>query len=151
MKNNIEFSYSTANESPGYLLWMVHMLWQRKVKCELDKVGLTHTQFVLLSVLAMLSKSERIVNQTDIANHSKTDRMMVSKVLRTLESKKYIDRAGSTHDTRIKIISLTENGMRVLQKAINIVESVDAEFFSILEDDSPLFLKFMNTLSNQED
>lgn len=58
MKNNIEFSYSTTNESPGYLLWTVHMFWQRKIKNELDKIGLTHTQFVLLSVLAMLSKSK---------------------------------------------------------------------------------------------
>ncbi|UVP18379.1 hypothetical protein NXX07_13110 [Bacteroides fragilis] len=66
MKNNIEFSYSTTNESPGYLLWTVHMFWQRKIKNELDKIGLTHTQFVLLSVLAMLSKSKKGYYSTQI-------------------------------------------------------------------------------------
>lgn len=116
MKNNIEFSYSTTNESPGYLLWTVHMFWQRKIKNELDKIGLT--QFVLLSVLAMLSKSKKVITQTDIANHSKTDRMMVSKVLRTLEKKQYISRTGSIHDTRIRIISLTENGTEILQNPL---------------------------------
>ena len=151
MKNNIEFSYSTTNESPGYLLWTVHMFWQRKIKNELDKIGLTHAQFVLLSVLAMLSKSKKVITQTDIANHSKTDRMMVSKVLRTLEKKQYIIRTGSIHDTRIRIISLTENGTEIYQKSINIVEAVDTKFFSILNNDLQIFLKCMNTLSNQDD
>lgn len=43
---------------------------------------------------------------------------MVSKVLRTLEKKQYISRTGSIHDTRIRIISLTENGTEISQNPL---------------------------------
>lgn len=130
MKNKIEYSHNDSNESIGFLLWQLHMFWQRKIKAELDKLDITHTQFVLLSVLAWLSQLQDIVTQTDIATHSKTDRMMVSKVLRTLESKKFITRSDNKKDTRIKMISLTKKGTNILQQAVNVVEQVDSSFFS---------------------
>lgn len=131
MNEMIEYKYNDANESVGFLLWQLHLLWQREVKTELDKLDLTHTQFVLLSVLAWLSKTQKIVTQTDIATSSKTDRMMVSKVLRTLEDKKMITRSNNKKDTRIKMISLTKQGAEVLQQAVHVVERVDVDFFSV--------------------
>ncbi|HJD75314.1 MAG TPA: MarR family transcriptional regulator [Bacteroides reticulotermitis] len=131
MSKEIAYKYNDANESIGFLLWQLHMLWQRDVKTELDRLDLTHTQFVLLSVLAWLSKTQKIVTQTDIALHSKTDRMMVSKVLRTLEDKRMITRSNNKKDTRIKMISLTEQGAEVLQQAVHVVERVDDDFFSV--------------------
>ena len=56
--------------------------------------------------------------------------MMVSKVLRTLESKKFITRSDNKKDTRIKMISLTKKGADILQQAVNVVEQVDSSFFS---------------------
>lgn len=53
---------------------------------------LPQTQFVLLAALAWLSKQRKAVTQVDIANQSNADRMMVSKVLRTLEDKGFITR-----------------------------------------------------------
>ncbi len=90
---------------------------------------ITHTQFVLLATLAWLSKTNKPVTQIDIANHSNTDRMMVSKVLRTLQNKGYIGRQEHETDTRAKAISLTKQGQVILQKAITIVEQVDNDFF----------------------
>lgn len=130
MQNKIKYYHKDANESIGFLLWQLHMLWQRRIKSELDKLDITHTQFVLLSVLAWLSQNQEIVTQTDIATHSKTDRMMVSKVLRRLESKEYITRSDNKQDTRIKMISLTKQGAEILQQAVDTVEQVDSTFFS---------------------
>lgn len=139
MPKTIEFHFSHPSESAGYLLWQLTMLWQRKTKKELDKIDLTHTQFVLLAALAWLSKNNDMVTQVDIANHSNTDRMMVSKVLRTLQAKGFIGRQEHETDTRAKTISLTKKGQTILKQAIRLVEQVDNDFFSVLKNNSNNF------------
>lgn len=139
MSKLVKFHFKSPDESPGFLLWQITMLWQRKVKRELDKIDITHTQFVLLATVAWLSNKKEVVTQIDIANHSKTDRMMVSKVLRTLQKKGYLTRKEHNTDTRAKVIKLTNDGTSLLQKAIKIVENVDLDFFSKLEDSYKTF------------
>ena len=134
MTEKIEFKFKRPEDSPGFLLAQVTLLWQRKLRRVLDPLNLTHTQFVLLSSLAWLSRESDSVTQVDIASLSNTDRMMVSKVLRTLEEKKFITRQEHHTDTRAKIIRLTKEGTEGLQKALIAVENADIEFFSILED-----------------
>ncbi|MET3125792.1 DNA-binding MarR family transcriptional regulator [Arcicella rosea] len=143
MSNSIEFHFNKTEDSSGYLLWQVTTLWQRKIKRELDTIDLTHTQFVLLASLAWLSKNQEIVTQIEIANHSKTDRMMVSKVLRTLQEKGFITRKEHEIDTRAKAITLTETGGKILQRALTMVEQVDINFFSILKDEVKPFNRNM--------
>ena len=132
MPEKIEFHFKSPEESPGYLLGQLMMLWQRKQKRVLDPLDLTHTQFVLLCALAWLSRENNVVTQVDIANQGNADRMMVSKVLRTLEEKKFITRNEHPTDTRAKTISLTSRGEKVLQKAIISVENADLDFFKVL-------------------
>ncbi len=139
MPEEIEFQFKSPNDSPGYLLGQLTMLWQRKLKKVLDPLDLTHTQFVLLAALGWLSKKNKAVTQVDIANQSNADRMMVSKVLRTLEEKKFITRQEHETDTRAKTIRLTADGVAVLQKAIKNVENADLDFFSVLETTLPSF------------
>jgi DNA-binding MarR family transcriptional regulator len=146
MSNSIAFNFNKAEDSSGYLLWQVTTLWQRKIKRQLDTIDLTHTQFVLLASLAWLSKNQSIVTQIEIANHSKTDRMMVSKVLRTLQEKGFITRKEHETDTRAKIINLSEKGTLILQKALVLVEQVDIEFFSVLNLEASSFNKNMLAL-----
>lgn len=133
MTDKIEFQFKKPEDSPGFLLAQVTMLWQRKQKRVLDPLNLTHTQFVLMSSLAWLSRKNDSVTQVDIANLCNSDRMMVSKVLRTLEDKKYITRQQHQTDTRAKIIKLTKVGGEVLQKAIVEVENADSDFFSAVK------------------
>ena len=132
MPKKIEFMFKAPNDSPGYLLGQVTTLWQRKHKKVLDPMNLTQTQFELLAALAWLSRQNDKVTQVDIANQSKSDRMMVSKVLRTLEEKKFISRKGHETDTRAKIIKLTDEGAKVLQKALTAIENADIDFFSAI-------------------
>ncbi|MFD2520303.1 MarR family winged helix-turn-helix transcriptional regulator [Emticicia soli] len=143
MSKEIDFHFKNPNDSPGYLLGQVTMLWQRKQKKVLDPLDLTQTQFVLLAALAWLSKKSDTVTQVDIANQSNADRMMVSKVLRTLEDKGFITRQEHKTDTRAKIIRLTTNGEVVLQKAIIVVENADLEFFATIATELSSFNKNM--------
>lgn len=133
MSKKIEFYFKSPNDSPGYLLGQLTMLWQRKQKKVLDPLDLTHTQFALLCALAWLSNNSDNVTQIDIANQTNFDRMMVSKVLRTLEDKKFVTRQEHKTDTRAKTIRLTNMGQTVLQKAIIEVENADLDFFATLD------------------
>ncbi|KOS05269.1 MarR family transcriptional regulator [Flavobacterium akiainvivens] len=135
MIKKIEFQFKSPEESPGYLLGQLTLLWQRKQKKVLDPLNLTQTQFVLLAALGWLSRENDNVTQVDIANQGNADRMMVSKVLRTLEEKKFISRHEHKTDTRAKVIKLTDEGAKVLQEALLAIENADVEFFSILGTD----------------
>ena len=130
INKDIEFHFKSPEDSPGYLLGQLTMLWQRKQKRVLDPLDLTPTQFVLLAALAWLSKESDSVTQIDIANQGNADRMMVSKVLRTLEEKKFVTRKEHKTDTRAKTINLTPSGAVILQKALIAIENADLEFFS---------------------
>jgi len=143
MSKEIEFHFKSPNDSPGYLLGQVTMLWQRKQKRVLDPLDLTQTQFVLLAAVGWLSKKSKAVTQIDIANQSNADRMMVSKVLRTLEDKGFITRQEHETDTRAKTIRLTTDGELVLQKALTEVENADLTFFATLGTELSLFNKNM--------
>lgn len=146
MSKRVEFHFKKPEESPGYLLGQLTMLWQRKQKRVLDPLDLTHTQFALLCALAWLSRESDKVTQVDIANQGNADRMMVSKVLRTLEEKEFITRQDHPTDTRAKIIKLTPKGEVVLQKAIVCVETADLEFFNESEATLTAFNSTMATL-----
>jgi len=146
MTKNIAFKFKAPNESPGYLLGQVTLLWQRKHKKVLDPLNLTQTQFVLLTALAWLSKQNENITQVDIANQANSDRMMVSKVLRTLEDKKFISRHEHQTDTRAKVIKLTEEGAIVLQQALTAIENADIDFFSALGNNLPSFNENLLTL-----
>jgi len=130
MADKIKFIFKSPEKSPGYLLGQLTLLWQRKLKKTLDPLDLTHTQFILLTSIAWLTNKSDNVTQVDIANLNNFDRMMVSKVLRTLQTKKLITRKEHHTDTRAKIVNLTANGKKILQTALTQVELADIEFFS---------------------
>src|SRR6218665_3029373 len=150
MSKEINFHFKSPKDSPGYLLGQVTMLWQRKQKRVLDPLDLTQTQFVLLAALGWLSKTSESVTQIDIANQSNADRMMVSKVLRTLEDKGFLTRQEHKTDTRAKTIRLTAAGEVILQKALIAVENADLDFFAVLAGKLPSFNKNMVQLIDKD-
>ena len=128
----ILFEFESPDDSPGFLLWQVSNLWQRKIKAALDPMGLTHVQFVLLASVAWLGHDDDTLTQAKLAAHAKTDVMMTSKVLRTLESKGLIRRDAHPADTRAKSLVVTTEGHELLSRAIRVVNAVDQEFFGVL-------------------
>jgi len=126
-------------ESIGFLLYNLTTLLQRRMKRELDTLDITHMQFVLLATLKRLSKKSKAVTQIEIATESKADKMMVSKVLRTLQTKGYITREEHSTDTRAKTILLTQSGNIMLTKGFTIVKKVEKEFFGCLDKQTGIF------------
>jgi DNA-binding MarR family transcriptional regulator len=130
----INTRYDDATASPGFVLWQVASLWQRSLRSALDAAELTHAQFVLLASAGWLESRTAngdgaTVTQSDIAEHAKTDAVMTSEVLRTLERKGLVKRLAHPTDARAKQIALTAAGRRTAQRAVALVEEADEAFF----------------------
>ena len=110
------------------------MTWQRQLNRALDEIDLTHTQFAIISALRSLLKESNAVTQKDIAERSNTDTMMVSKLLRTLEKKGFIERKEHKTDTRAKCVFLTSKGINTFEKAFKITSAANRDFLSKLSD-----------------
>lgn len=126
------FSFESPDDSPGFLLWQVTNLWQRQIKNGLSELGLTHVQFVLLASLAWLAGEGQVVTQASLAAYAKTDVMMTSTVLRTLEERGLVRRDPHPTDTRARSLSLTEAAWPLIQRAVQRVEQIDRHFFASL-------------------
>jgi DNA-binding MarR family transcriptional regulator len=147
----IRFRFEEPEESPGFLLWQVSMLWERRQRALLEPFGLTHTQFVLLATTGWLQRAGEPVTQTAIARQAKVDVMMTSQVLRTLEERGLLARAPHPADTRAKAITLTPAGEKLVTPALAAVEREDARFFAPLGPRQPAFLAALRTLVRAEE
>jgi DNA-binding MarR family transcriptional regulator len=143
------FSVETPEDSPGFLLWQVTNLWQRELKKALEKLDLTHAQFVLLASTLWLSQHQEDVTQVILSSHTKIDPMTTSTVLRTLQKKGLLSRQEHSTDTRAKTVVLTANGQKIAKQAVKLVEKFDDDFFSPLGDKVKDFNKKIISLLQQ--
>jgi len=139
MKPDKTFSVDKAEDSSGFLLWQVTSLWQREIRKALEQYDLTHSQFVLLASIHWLSLNKKEITQVLLSDHTKIDPMTTSTVLRTLQAKGLIQRQEHSTDTRAKTVALTDDGQKMVKKAVKTVEKFDADFFSTLGEQTKAF------------
>jgi DNA-binding MarR family transcriptional regulator len=135
--------------SPGFLLWHVTLRWQREVVAALAPLDLTHVQFVLLATTWWLNSHGESPNQLSVARQAGTDVKMTSQVVRRLEDKGLVWRETDPADTRAKRLRVTDRGAELAQRAITVVEEVDAAFFKATPDRAAL-LAMLRTLAPRE-
>lgn len=78
----------------------------------LDGSGLTKTQFILLKIL--LSEGDQ--PQYKLASITERNKASLTRLLVTLEKKKYITRYSSEHDLRSKFVALTAKGEAAIRR-----------------------------------
>jgi DNA-binding MarR family transcriptional regulator len=136
MPRRVPQLFGAPDASPGFLLWQVTNLWQRRQREALKPLGLSHVQFVLLAGVTWLADhGESPVSQVKLARHARTDPMMTSQVLRTLQEKKLVRRVPHPTDSRAKALLPTAAGRRLARQAMYVVERADQEFFAALGSD----------------
>ncbi len=140
MKEQSNFIVKNADESSGFLLWQVTILWQKDIKKALEDIGINHTSFVILASLLWFEEQDIEITQTTIINHTKLDKMTVSKNLKSFVLKGFVERFENKNDTRAKTIILSSVGKEIAIKALKIVENIDISFFEKLKDDDKLLL-----------
>lgn len=134
LKPEFELAFEDAAQSTGFLFWQLNNLWQRKFREHFDKLGLTHVQFLLLNSLAAIHKTDdKPVTQAALSEHSGCDKMMVSKVIRSLEDKKLVMRKAHHADSRSITILLSTKGMDLLKQATALFSEMESEFFKPLK------------------
>jgi len=146
MTDGLRSEFADADDSPGLMLWRVSNAWQAAQRAALQPFGLTHVQFVLLASLTWL-RSDGVVTQRDLAEHARTDPMMTSQVLRVLETKGLIRRAGHPTDGRARALTVTRRGAALADTANVAVEGVDRTFFGTLDDDVPRLTDMLRRLT----
>lgn len=148
--NDNTFSVEKAEDSSGFLLWQVTNLWQREIKKSLEPFDLTHSQFVLMASIHWLTLHNQDVTQILLSSHTKIDPMTTSTVLRTLQTKSFLQRKEHLTDTRAKTVELTEKGKEITKEAIKTIETFDKMFFSTLGNKTQLFNEQLLRLLEQK-
>lgn len=131
MKKSMNFAFKKADDSPGFLLWRLTNQWQQQQRKVLRPLGVTHPQFVALAgILWLNNQVENGISQTEVAEFTHIDKMMMSDLIKTLVKKKFVERTRQKTDKRAYFLNLTSKGHEVVLKAIPLVEKVDLEFFN---------------------
>jgi DNA-binding MarR family transcriptional regulator len=123
--------HDTPKRSPGFLLWRISTSWRSSIEAVLKKLGLTHPQFVVLATVGWMTRHGRFATQINVGTLAGLDPNTTSQIIKGLEKKKYVKRAQAS-DGRAKNVALTEQGSRILQKALPAVEKADGAFFETL-------------------
>jgi len=138
-------------QSTGYLLWQVVNRWQRGQKKALQPFGLTPVQFLLLSGLSALEDAgDDAVTQVALARYCRTDPMMTSQVLRTLEKQGLLDRRTHDDDGRAVALAISGTGRALVRRAVAAVSENDDAFFAALGADVPAFGNALSLLAGEK-
>ncbi|WP_346129418.1 MarR family transcriptional regulator [Lentzea roselyniae] len=111
---------SSAEPTPGHLVWRLAMKWRTAVDRALGPLGLTHAQYVVLASLLALDRP----SQRELADHTGLEPLYVSKLARALEASGLISRTRDTVDTRTVRLELTERGRSTVEPAVALVSSL---------------------------
>jgi MarR family transcriptional regulator, transcriptional regulator for hemolysin len=126
------FRHEQADASPGFLLWKITALWQRRLAQVLGEFGITQTQYAILASLRWFEQQHEPPTQTHLVEHAKIDKMTLSKAIRKLEDEGLVRREVSREDSRAVSVRFTPAGRKLVQRAVVAIETADEEFFSAL-------------------
>ncbi|HEX3953237.1 MAG TPA: MarR family winged helix-turn-helix transcriptional regulator [Stellaceae bacterium] len=133
--------HSTASETPtdraiwrpedsvGYRLKLALQAWTRFLDAALRPIGLTHLQAIALNTIEIFSEQGETPSQVRIAEFMRLDPMMISKILRLLESRGYIERCAHPDDPRANALHLTLAGKELVLTGSALARAAHARFF----------------------
>jgi DNA-binding MarR family transcriptional regulator len=123
--------FPSAVSSPGFLLWKAANRHQRLQRQALADLGISPTQFSLLACYFFLAETnKRAVSQAEVCEYAALDKMLVSDGTRALLEKQLIVRTRSPNDGRAFAVGLTAVGAETCNRALAVVEALDAAFFA---------------------
>jgi DNA-binding MarR family transcriptional regulator len=135
-----------SDASTGLVFIRAYNKWHCIIQKELRKIGITHPQFVVMTVLNFLSQTNEFVTQASIARMADMDVMSVSQILRGLETGGFLTRAANPKDTRANAVRLLPKGLEAIKKTLPVVEKIDDEFFGVLLREEDSFRNYLRKL-----
>lgn len=116
----------------------------RQYKPYLDELDLTYTQYIALMVLW----EKGTVNVKELGERLYLDSGTLTPLLKNLEKKGYVTRSRSKEDERVLVVNLTQNGMDLREKAVEIPMKVGSCIAVSPEDAKTLYTLLHKILAN---
>lgn len=126
-------------------LYAVSNMITRKYKPLLDGLDLTYTQYIVMMVLW----EEKQVNEKFLCEKLFLKSNTVAPLLKKLQAKGYINKEKDSSDERNLIITLTETGESLKDRALCVPETIAQEFRLTTEEAMGLY-KILYKMLNQE-
>ncbi|MBP5245707.1 MAG: MarR family transcriptional regulator [Clostridia bacterium] len=105
-------------------LYAVSNLITRKYKPLLDKLDLTYTQYIVMMVLW----DEKKVNEKFLCEALCLKSNTLTPLIKKLEKKGYVKKCRDEGDGRNIVITLTQEGRKLRDKALCVPEAISKEF-----------------------
>ena len=154
MENLRELLIGTGRQRPedaiGFWMWRLTLVFQRRAESALKQMGLTHLQYVILTLTGWLSLQSSQVSQRDLARISGVQEAQVSLMIKALKAKKLIKQTPGTEDIRVRWITITAAGVRLLSKAVPVMTSLQNEMWPPGDDTDHMRQLFAQTLDRWE-
>ena len=117
----------------------------RKYQPLLDKINLTYTQYIVMMVMW----EKKVVNEKELCEslHLKTN--TVAPLIKRLKEKGYITIKKDKEDKRNLVISLTSEGEKLKEKAVDVPPSI-AEEFNLTEEEAMFLYKILYKILDYE-
>lgn len=116
----------------------------RSYKPHLDAIGLTYTQYITM----MIMWDKKQINVKQLGECLYLDSGTLTPLLKKLEQKGYIERKRSSADERNLIVSVTDEGEALKQKAIDI-PALMRKCFDITPDEASQLYKTLYKILGQ--
>jgi DNA-binding MarR family transcriptional regulator len=146
----VEFSSrfkDAADASIGLVFIRAYNLWHTRIKRKLREIGITHPQFVVMTVIAYMRQKNEYISQAQAAAMADMDEMSVSQIVRALIKGGYMSRSDNPNDTRSYALFLSPKGSAAVNAALPLIEAIDEEFFGGLGEQRQVFLSLLHQLT----
>lgn len=110
----------------------------KKYKPFLDGIGLTYTQYIAMMVLW----ENKNMNVKSLGEYLYLDSGTLTPLLKKLEAEGLVTRARSIEDERNLIVTLTDNGEALKQKAMNIPQQI-GKCINITQEDAQILYRIL--------
>lgn len=126
-------------------LYAVSNLITRKYKPLLDELDLTYTQYIVMMVLW----EEKQANEKFLCDALCLKSNTVTPLLKKLEDKGYIRKVKDKSDERNLVITLTQSGEQLRDRALCVPESIAQEFHLDQEEAMTLYRTLYKMLNEE--
>ncbi len=127
-------------------IYAVSNMITRKYKPLLDQLDLTYTQYIVMLVLW----EEKQVNEKFLCEALSLKSNTLTPLLKKLEAKGYIEKTRDGKDERNLLITLTEAGETLKEKALSVPETISREFHLSEEEASSLYQTLYKMLEEEK-
>lgn len=134
MSEKTVFREKNADDSPGFLLFRITVLWQKKLGIIFNDLKIQQTQYAILASLKYFEEKNEKCTQAFLVEHARIDKMTLSKSVRQLEKTGLVKRAQSDEDARAVLVKLTQRGRNLVTEAVRRIEDADELFFHYLNE-----------------